>query len=62
MESAPKAPPASAKPPPPHSTYGQDRREAEGEPKGSEPEGKRGPKGKSGTGQPKGGKALGLVN
>ena len=62
-ESAPKAPPArSNPPPPPPATYGQDRREAEGEPKGSEPEGKGKPKGKSGTRKPKGGKALAQVN
>ena len=50
-------PPQSAKPPPaPPSTFGSDRREAEGESKGKEPEGKGKQKGKSGAWRQKGGK------
>ena len=62
-ESTPKAP-ASAKrpPPPPPLTYGQGKREAEGDPKGSEPKGKGKPKGQNGTWKPKGGTELAQVN
>ena len=62
MESTPKEPASEKPPPPPPSTYGQGKRESEGEPKGSEPKGKGKPKGQNGTWKPKGGKALAQVN